>query len=70
MAIKVKFRKKNDEILSLKQQILREKKNEEAVILLGRANKKISEAYIEIQSIMANLCGDVFLKINFKKEKR
>ncbi len=58
--------RKNDEILSLKQQILRDKSNETAVILLGRANEKISEAYIEIQSIMANLCGDVFLKINLK----
>lgn len=57
--------RKNDEILALKQQILREKKNEEAVILLGRANKKISEVYIEIQSIMANLCGDVFFKNKF-----
>ncbi len=62
---KSQISQKNDEILSLKQQILREKKNEEAVILLGRANKKISEAYIEIQSIMANLCGDVFLKNKF-----
>ena len=58
--------RKNDEILSLKQQILREKSNETAVILLGRANEKISEAYIEIQRIMANLCGDEFLKINLK----
>ncbi len=62
---KSQISQKNGEILSLKQQILRDKKNEEAVILLGRANKKISEAYIEIQSIMANLCGDVFLKNKF-----
>lgn len=67
---KSQISQKNDEILSLKQQILREKKNEKAVILLGRANEKISEAYIEIQRIMAHLCGDEFLKINFKKEKR
>lgn len=68
---------KNDEILYLKKKILKEnekknEQNEEAVILLGRTNekiRKISEAYIEIQSIMAYLCGDdFFIKEHFYKK--
>lgn len=68
---------KNDEILYLKKKILKEnekknEQNEEAVILLGQTNekiRKISEAYIEIQSIMAYLCGDdYFIKEHFYKK--